>query len=184
MVSIPELWLPIVISAILVWLGSAIVWMVLPHHRSDFQKLPDEEAARNALRGASPGQYNLPHAPDMKAMQSPEMIQKYTEGPVGLLTMYPHGAPTMGKQLGTWFVFLIIVAILLAYLAGRVLPPGAEYLTVFRLVGTAAWFVHGVGVFSEAIWFGVPYKTAVKHSLDGLFYGVLYAGVFGWLWPG
>ena len=183
MVPIPDLWLPILLSAILVWLGSAIVWMVLPHHRSDFQKLPDEEAARNALRAVSPGQYAIPHDPDRKAMQDPDMIQKCKEGPVGFMTFMPSGPPAMGKQLGWWFVFLIIIAVIIAYVAGRTLEPGTPYLAVFRIVGTAAWLVHGVGIFSESIWFGMPFKNAVKHALDGLFYAVLYAGVFGWLWP-
>ncbi len=184
MVPISDLLVPIILAAVLVWLGSAVVWMVLPHHRADFKKLPDEEAARRALKNASPGQYGIPHAPDMKAMQEPEIVQKYQDGPVGLLTLFPSGPPAMAKQLATWFVFLLVVAFMIAYLAGRTMGPGTAYLTVFRLVGTAAWFVHGVGIFSEAIWFGMPFKTALKHSVDGLFYAVLYAGVFGWLWPG
>ena len=98
MVPIPDLWMPIVVSAVLVWLGSAIVWMVLPHHRSDYQKLPDEEAARTALRGAGPGQYNIPHSPDMKAMGSPEMVEKFKEGPVALLTMFPPGPPNRAQS--------------------------------------------------------------------------------------
>jgi hypothetical protein len=49
MVTIGALWLPILLSSIVVWVASALFWMVMPHHKSDFGKLPDEDAARQAL---------------------------------------------------------------------------------------------------------------------------------------
>jgi hypothetical protein len=185
MVPLTDLWLPILLSAILVWLGSSVVWMVLPHHRSDYRRLPDEEAARSALRpqAVPPGQYSVPHAPDLKAMQDPDMVRKMEEGPAVLMTFLPTGPPAMGKQLGTWFVFLLVVGVLVAYLTGRTLGPGTDYLAVFRVSATAAWFIYGVGVFSESIWFGRPWPAAIKHSIDGGFYGLLTGGAFGWLWP-
>jgi hypothetical protein len=46
MVSIPSLWLPILVSAIIVFLASWILHMFLPYHRSDFQKVPSEDECR------------------------------------------------------------------------------------------------------------------------------------------
>ena len=50
MVSLAALWLPIVVSAVIVFLASWIVHMFLPYHHSDFAKLPQEDAVLDALR--------------------------------------------------------------------------------------------------------------------------------------
>ena len=41
-----------------------------------------------------------------------------------------------------------------------------------------------VPVISESIWKGQSWSTTLKFVFDGLVYGLLTAGVFGWLWPG
>ena len=116
MVSLGALWLPILLSAVLVFLTSMIIHMVLKYHASDYRPLPNEEAVRAAIRGGnpSPGQYVLPHAPDMKQMGSPEMVAKYTEGPVGVVTLKPSGRPTMGANLTQWFVFSLVISYFVA----------------------------------------------------------------------
>ena len=34
-----------------------------------------------------------------------------------------------------------------------------------------------------AIWMGKPWSVAWKEVFDGLLYGLVTAGAFGWLWP-
>ena len=182
MVTLGALWLPILVAAVLVFLASSAVWMVLPHHRGDFAGLPDEEAARDALAGAEPGQYHVPHTPDREAHGSEEIQRKMEEGPVAMVAVID-GPPSMGKQLTQWFVYCAGVSLVAAYLAGRTLAPGAEYLEVFRVTGTVAWVAYGAGYVGDAIWFGRPWGFSRKRLADGRLYGLLTAGAFGWLWP-
>lgn len=185
MVTFSELWLAILLSAALVWIGSAIVWMLLPHHRSDYKGLPNEEAARAVLgeQKLTPGQYNIPHLAARDELQQPEGQRKFDEGPVGFLTVLPNGVPPMGKSMGLSFVYYLLIGIFIAYVASRTLSAGAEYLTVFRLTGTAAFLAYGFAVIPDAIWFGRPWSAVAKNLFDALLYALLTAGVFGWLWP-
>lgn len=185
MVTIGALWLPILLSAALVLVASAVVWMVLPHHKGDFGGLPNEEAVRRTLAEAdlSPGQYTIPHAATREEHASPDHRRKLEEGPVAFLTVLPRRDPGMKKQLLLSFLFYVGVGIVAAYLAGRTLAPGAEYLEVFRVTGTVAWVAYGAAYVQEGIWFGRPWSFVFKNLLDALLYGLLTAGVFGWLWP-
>ncbi len=183
MVALSSLWLPMLVSAAVVFVASALVWMALPHHRSDYQKLPDEEAARATLRGVAAGVYTIPYAQGAEAMKDPAFQARMVEGPVAIVTMKKAGPPTMGPALVQSFVFYLVVSIFVAYLASRTLAPGAHYLGVFQVVGTATWLAYGFGGISDSIWFGKPWSHTVKCLFDALLYALLTAGVFGWLWP-
>jgi hypothetical protein len=185
MVPILSLWLPIVVAAVLVFAVSSIVHMALTYHRSDYRQLPKEDEVRAALRaaGLAPGQYHFPYCASTKEMSSPAMLDKYREGPVGMLTVMPSGAPPMGKLLGLWFAFSLVVGVFVAYLAGRTLPAGTEYLQVFRVAGTTAFMAYGVAQLADSIWHGQSWGTTVKMIFDGLLYALVTAGAFGWLWP-
>ncbi len=184
MVALSALWLPILLSALLVWIASALVWMVLPHHKADFTALPNEDAVRGALRqNVTPGQYTVPYAQSSAAMKDPDFIRKCEEGPVGFLTIVRRGKPAMGKPMAFSFAYNVGIGILVAYLAGRTLSAGTDYLHVFRVVGTAAWLGYAGALFPGAIWFGQPWSTTWKTVADGLLYALLTAGTFGWLWP-
>jgi len=185
MVPITSLWLPIVLSAVFVFVASSIIHMVLTYHRSDYRKLPNEEIVREAMRKESPapGTYHFPHCGTMKEMGSPEMIEKFKQGPVGLVTIMPSGPPAMGKSLVTWFIYCLVVGFFVAYIAGRTLDVGTHYLAVFRVVGTVAFLSYSAARAADSIWMGVSWTTTLKHMFDGLVYGLLTAGVFGWLWP-
>jgi hypothetical protein len=119
----------------------------------------------------------------MKEMEKPEVKQKYIEGPVAVLNLLPSGVPSMGKSLGQWFLFILVVSLFIAYVAAHTIPPAAEYLHVFRVVGAVGFLAYGIGQFTSAIWMGKPWRIAWKDALDGLVYGLVTAGTFGWLWP-
>lgn len=185
MVPLHALWLPILLSAVIVFVASAILHMVLPIHKSDYRKLPDEDRVLDTLRavGVTPGrEYRFPFC-SMKDMKQPANQEKFKRGPVGSLTVMPSGAPGMGKYLGQWFVYCVIVSIFTAYLTGRTRVPGTEYLEVFRVAGTSAFLAYSVGLAQNTIWRGETWGVTFKHILDGLIYGLLTAGTFGWLWP-
>jgi len=182
-VSLMSLWLPMVLSAVVVFIASSLIWMVLKYHDTEWKKLPDEEGARAALRGASTGQYGVPHAASAADRNSPEWQEKYREGPVAMLYVMPHGSLAMGKQLSQWFVYCLLASFLVAYVTSVALTAGAEYLSVFRISGTVAVLTYAGAAPMRAIWFGNTWSSAIKDTLDGLIYGLLTAGVFGWLWP-
>jgi hypothetical protein len=184
MVSLGALWIPIVLSAVIVFVASSILHMVLPYHRSDYKPLPDEEKILPVLRsaGLTRGFYTFPFCTH-KTMKSPEVVEKFKQGPVGFITIFPSGPPAMGKFLGQWFVYCLIVSCFVAYLAGRTVAPGTDYLQVFRVVGTAAFLAYGLANLANGIWRGQPWSSVTKEVVDGLIYALLTAGTFGWLWP-
>lgn len=182
-VALSSLWLPILVSAIVVFVSSSVIWMVVQYHNSDWRRLPDEDGARTALKGTPPGQYTIPYAADNKARQSEEWQNKFSEGPSGMLIMLPQGPMAMGKQMGQWFAYCIVISALIAYVAGVALAPGASYLKVFQVVGTVATLSYAGAAAIGSIWFGFLWSKTAKDIVDGLVYGLLTAGVFGWLWP-
>jgi len=184
MVPLTVLWLPILLSAIIVFVASSIIHTVLPFHRNDYKGLPDEDKVLAALRaaGLKRGLYFFPFCTH-KEMKSPAMVEKYKQGPVGLMTIFPSGPPNMPKFLGMWFVYCLIIGFFVAYLTGRTLAPGATYPAVFRVAGTAAFLAYGLGHLSNGIWKGQTWSVTIKEVIDGLVYGLLTAGTFGWLWP-
>src|ERR1700745_868440 len=105
MVSLTVLWLPILLSAVIVFFASFVMHMLLPYHRGDYRKLPEEDNLLTALRsaGLTRGLYMFPFGTP-KEMKSPAMVEKYKQGPVGMMTVSPSGPPNMPKLLGMWFV--------------------------------------------------------------------------------
>jgi len=185
MVPILSLWLPILLSAVAVFVVSSIIHMVLPYHRTNFKKLPSEDEVMAALREhkVTPGEYAMPYAGSSQAMGSEEYQAKSQQGPVGLLTIVPSGPPAMGKSLVLWFLYSILVGIFAAYIAGQALAPGVDYLKVFQFAGCTAFACYSVALLQDSIWFHRSWSITLKFAFDGLVYALVTAGVFGWLWP-
>jgi len=185
MVSLTDLWLPILLSSVFVFLASFLFHMVFPWHKNDFGKLNDEDKIMDALRpfGIPPGEYMIPRASSPKEMGSPEFKEKLNKGPVVIVTALPNGGQSMSKPLVLWFAYCVAVGIFSGYVAGRALPAGDEYLQVFRFAGVAAFLSYSVGLWQQSIWYGRPWKTTIINTVDGLIYSLLTAGTFGWLWP-
>ncbi len=185
MAFLTELWLPIVLSAVFVFIISSVIHMATPMHKGDVRKLPKEDAVMDALRanGVPPGAYMFPCCECMKDMSSPEMIEKRKRGPVGWLMVLPPGGCNMGTSLICWFVFALVVGALSGYVGWHSLGAGAHYLTVFRITGTAAVLGYAVSHVPDSIWKGASWWTTTKFIFDGVLYGLVTAGTFGWLWP-
>ncbi|HXN93251.1 MAG TPA: hypothetical protein VN879_02035 [Candidatus Acidoferrales bacterium] len=184
MVSLTALLLPILLSAVIVFVASSIIHMVLPFHRSDYRQLPEEDKLLAALRpaGLTPGLYHFPFCTH-KDMKSPAVQEKFKQGPVGMLTVFPSGPVAMPKFLGMWFAYCLLIGFFVAYLTGHTVAPGAHYLAVFRVAGTAAFLTFALGPLVNGIWKGQPWSVAFKEAFDGFIYSLLVAGTFGWLWP-
>ena len=179
--GIIDLWLPIVVSAVVCWVMSSVIWVVLKYHNSDYKKLADEDAARAGLKGHSPGFYLMPHCLDPADMKDPDVKQKFDDGPIAYITMLPNGMPAMGPKMISMVLYFLAVGVLCAYFVSRTLAPDADYLAVFRIAGTVAFVANSFAVIPESIWFGRPWSMTVKNAFDALIYGLLTGGVFGWL---
>jgi hypothetical protein len=117
-------------------------------------------------------------------MKSEEFQEKWKKGPVWFITVLPAGAPLgMGSQLAQWFGYSLIVGVFAAYVTGRALGPGAEYLSVFRFAGCTAFLGYSLAHMQRSIWYRQAWSTTLKNMFDGLVYGLLTAGSFAWLWP-
>lgn len=183
MTSLALLWLPTVLSAVFVFVASSVVHMVLQWHQADYRKLPDEDGTLEALRrtGVGPGQYMFPCAASMKEMGTPEMCAKFARGPIGTLIVRPGGSLQMGKALGTWFAFCLVVSVFVGYLTGLAKAPGTD--GVFRIAATVATLAYAFSSVTDSIWKGVAWSTTARFVVDGLVYAAITGATFTWLWP-
>ena len=185
MVPLSSLIVPILLSAVFVFAASFVIHMLLPIHRNDLRRVPQEDRLLAALGpfNLAPGDYALPHAGSAAAMKDPAFIDKMTRGPVAFITVAPSGPPAMGSSLGLCFGYIVIVSVCAGYIAGRALGPGAHYLHVFRFAGCAAFLAYSLALLQNSIWWKRSWSMTLKTMLDGLVYAGLTAGTFGWLWP-
>lgn len=185
MTELTSLWLPIILSAVVVFVVSSLIHMVLPWHKSDYPKLPDQDKVLDALRpfNIPPGDYMAPRASSSEEMKSAEFKDKMNKGPIMILTVRPNGSWGMGSALALWFVYTLIVGFFAAYITGRALPVGADYLQVFRFAGASSFMGYSLALMQSSIWYGRNWGVTFKSMFDGLIYALFTAGVFGWLWP-
>ena len=185
MVGLSALWLPILLSAVIVFVVSSIIHMASPWHKGDYLKMPSEDKAMDALRPLAipPGDYMVPRPSSMQEMRSPEFVEKMNKGPVLMLTVMPNGSAAMTKSLVLWFVYSAVVGLFAAYVASRALPVGAPQARVFQLVGVTAFVGYSVALWQMSIWYRRALGTTIRATIDGLIYALLTAGIFAWLWP-
>jgi hypothetical protein len=181
---VTQLWMPIAVSAVLVFIASSVIHMVLKWHKSDYNQVANEEGVRAALRSgnATPAQYMVPYCGDMKDLKTPEMQKKFTEGPIAFITLRPPGPPAMGSAMGLWFAYTVVVSAIAAYVVQKVLGPEANFLQVCRVVGALSFLAYAGGSVPQGIWMGKPWGSVAKEIVDGAIYAAITACVFAWLW--
>lgn len=185
MVSLLSLWLPIVLSAVIVFVISSFIHMVLPYHKGDLRKLEKEDEVMAALRpfAIPPGDYAIPCAGSMAEAGSPEFAGKLKAGPVVFATVARNRTASMALSMSLWFLYALAVSVITAYVVGGTLPPGTRFLTVFRFSGCVAFAGFSLALLQQSIWYQRNWWTTVKAMFDGLIYGLLTGAVLGWLWP-
>jgi hypothetical protein len=183
MVPLSMLWLPTLLSAVLVFIAASILWMAIPAwHGRDYKRLEDDKPILNALRSAKSGQYIVPWMDWKEA--TPEQRAEAQKGPAAYMMVRNPSTFSLGKTLGVYFLYTLVVAIFVAYLTGRARPAGTEYLEIFRFAATSGFLAFGLRSIPDSIWYGKPWKVTIKEMIDGLIFGSLMGGAFGWLWPG
>lgn len=185
MLTLVDLWLPILVAAVFVFLVSSLLHMCIPIHKADYAGLPNEKDVLESLRknGVPPGQYMFPHCESMKELGTPEAQERFATGPVGTIIVRPAGMPSMGKALGQWFAYTLLIGVFVAYIGSLALPAGADGMAIFRLTGAAAVLGYAFSSFTESIWKGLSWIVTVKFLFDGVLYGLATAAAFAWLWP-
>lgn len=187
MVPVTSLLLPILLSAVVVFVASSIIHMVLPYHRNDLRRLPSdkEDEVLDTLRRVSltPGDYGAPHPGSAAGMNDPAFVAKRTKGPIAFMTIAPGGPPSMTTNLVQWFVYSLAVGLFAGYVAGIALGPGADYMAAFRLVSVTTFMGYALALPQHSIWYRRDWGTTFRSMIDGVIYGLLTGGVFGWLWP-
>jgi hypothetical protein len=184
MADLIQLWLPILVSAIVVFIASALAWTVLPHHRCDFKGFPDQKKFDDALAslGIEPGLYMFPYSQDPKAMREPAFMERWKAGPSGSLNLWAK-CPNMGRNMALSFLFYLITSIFVGYLTLLVRAPGDSFIEVFRVAGTAAILAYCFGGIPKDIWFNSPRRVVLTNLIDTIVFGLLTAAAFAWLWP-
>jgi hypothetical protein len=185
MITLTQLLLPALLSAVLVFLVSSLIHMLTPWHAGDFQRLPNEDGVLAALRPFNlvPGAYLGPRPSAMKDLGTPEFQDKLRRGPNVMMTVMPNTVGGMGQQLSTWFVYAAIVALFAGYITSRAVGAGVDRSVVFKFVGAIAFAAYSLGLWQMSIWYRRSWLVTLKSTIDGLVYGALTAAAFAWLWP-
>jgi hypothetical protein len=181
-VSVWDLWLPIVVSGVVLFFASAAAWLLLPHHKPEWVGLPNEVAVMKAVRETNvpPGQYMFPYCGSHEEMKSEEMKRRIETGPVGTLSVWPNPS-NMGVNMAWTVVFFIAVNAIIGYLATMALDAGDPFMDVFRFVGSAGIVVYASAPILNGIWFR---RKMVADIVDGVAYGVVTGLIFAAMWPG
>src|SRR5690349_20850605 len=117
----------------------------------------------------------------MQDFKKPEVKAKFDRGPIGTMVVRPASCVNMGKALGQWFAFCVVVSVFVAYLTGLAVTPTNH--GVFRVATTVALLGHGFTSVCDSIWKGVSWSTTAKFVFDGVLYALVTGATFAWLWP-
>src|SRR4051812_1263699 len=98
MIGILALWMPIVVSAVFVFIALLILHMMPGWHKSDMAAVPGEDKVMETFRALNipPGDYRFPYGVTVAEMEAPEFKQKMIAGPVGNMSILPNGEMNMG----------------------------------------------------------------------------------------
>ena len=184
MTPFSSLLLPVVLSAVAVFIIPMIVLMT-PWHRRDYVRLPDEDGVMKALQpfDIPPNDYMVPHPGTGDYMRSPEFDAKQAAGPVMFATVVPSGPWSMGRLMGMWFLYALVVSASLALVVGSIVPPGAHRHVVFHQIAVIAWLTHAMGAIPLSIWYRRKWSTTFRNAVDALLYALATGWIFAMLWP-
>lgn len=186
-----QLWLPILVCSVVLFICSFLVWAVLPHHKDDWAKLPNEDGVREYLKGQNlpTGAYLFPKMG--KECHSPEGQAKWKAAPAGELRIWKD-ASMAKNMIGTYIVFLI-ASLLTAYVAWHIhsgftghnvaSPMHGEFADRFQIVGTIGILTYCFSFIPNMIWFQAGKRAMINCIIDGLLYGIVTGATFSWLWP-
>ena len=176
--------IPILLSAIAVFVISLAGRLLIGHHKADWNELPEEGDTMEFLRksGIKPGCYIFPlvHSKEHRTDELKE--QRLEAGPWGTIHVWTSQG-NLGSRLLQTFTFHLVASFFIAYLGTLAIEPGAGFLKAFQVTGTAGILAYAFGGVPNAIWFSRHVRPAVLDVVDGICFGLITGVVFGLLWP-
>jgi hypothetical protein len=185
MISFSQVWLPILLSAVAVFVASSIIHMASPWHKNDYPKLVNEDAVMAAMHPLAipPGDYSFPRPVSMADMKSPAFMERLNRGPNVIMTVLPNGYRPMGPIFVQWFVYLLFVSALAAHVAARGLPANAPGAHVFHETALVTFGAYALGLWQLSIWYSRSWSITLKSTVDAAIYAVITGLVFQLMWP-
>ena len=183
--TLPNLWLPILLSAVGVFVASSIIHMASPWHRDDYPRMANEDAVMDAMRPLAipPGDYFFPRPGSMAEMKSEAYLARVAKGPVVLMTVMPNGIMPMGKTFVQWFAYLLVVSFIAAAVVGVVVPRGAAGGVVFHEIALVSFAGYALALWQLSIWYRRSWSITMKSTVDAVIYAAITGAVFMWCWP-
>jgi hypothetical protein len=178
-----SLWLPILVSAVLVFVISSVIHMFLPWHKGDYRKIQDQDKVMDALRPLNipPGDYMVPRCDSMGEMKTPEFKAKMQSGPVFIAT-FMKGEMAIGRNMALWFIYLLVISYFTAYVgahASILSPVGAHSR---RIMGITAFLGYGGALCQASIWYHRSWCATLRSLVDSVIYAAVTAATIAWLW--
>src|SRR4051812_42173656 len=124
-----QLWLPILLSGVFVFIASSILHMVLRFwHAPDCKGFSNEDEVGAAMRKGNPGAglYMIPYCTP-EAMKQPATHEKFRTGPVGVIFLRKTSPMNIAAFMAQWFLFCLFVSFFCALLAVHAVAPGAPF---------------------------------------------------------
>ena len=183
--SLTGLILPILVSSVAVFIASSIIHMATPWHKNDFPNYSGEDAILNALAPLNipPGDYFMPRPYVRADMKSPEFLAKLHRGPVLLMTVMENAPVNMGKAMGGWFVYLVVVNVIIALVGAAGFHTGQNHSVLLHQALLTGFAAYGLALCQMRIWYRRSLSLTLKALFDAVIYSAISAGIFVWLWP-
>jgi hypothetical protein len=180
-----ELWLPTLLSAVAVFILSSIIHMVVPWHRNDYTKFPDEAGVLDALRAfnLASGEYMAPRPASRADMGSPEFAEKVKRGPLVILNVASGDSVSLARPLILWLVYVIVVSAMAGHIAYPRHDLQVDSRSIFHTVALTSLLAYAGALWQQTIWFRKPWLTSLKSTFDGLIYAVVTGLIFVYFWP-
>ncbi len=187
--ALHDLWLPILLSGVAVWVASALAWMAIGHHRKDRDPIPGgkEREFMDTIKRLNipPGNYGFPdfcQHHDLPPKERKEAMKAlYNTRPMGMLRVW--GEVNMGVNMFLTFLFYLITSMVIAFLAAGALPHGASFATVFHLCSLAGILAYCFATFPGDLWYQLKHRAMLMCWIDGIIFGLITGLIFAWLWP-
>ncbi|HMN39897.1 MAG TPA: hypothetical protein PKE29_03565 [Phycisphaerales bacterium] len=199
-----HLWLPILVSGVVVWIVSFLCWMVIGHHKKDTLAIPKESEFIDTIRrmGIAPGDYMFPEPQSCRGMTKEERTrwakEKWVAGAMGHLRVWAD--PSMSLNMFLTFLFFLVASAVLAYLGWAVLPHGSiigvnvggttiaagmapTFAKVFQVIATGGILAYCFASFPNDLWFQKSRRAMVMNFIDGVVYALITATIFAYFWP-
>jgi hypothetical protein len=183
MTPITSLLVPIVAATVAVFVLSMLIQMA-PWHKRDFGNVPNDDAVLNTIRDLNipPGDYCVPSPRLPSGERNPDFVEKWAKGPSVTMTVIGPSS-SMGRYLGQWFAFVLLVAGISAWMTGTIIQPGGNSHAIVHYAAIVTFLSYSLGAWPISIWYHRKWSTAFKSAFDAILYAVTTGLVFCWLWP-